>query len=102
MLKSKFTKKRVQVTWSDIKQSQCGEPLTCAVAKALNRQHKQRGWFVNCAAEIKSPYHVIYSVVSKDVSKVEKFISDFDDGVKVKPIAFDIVRVVEDVEDVEW
>lgn len=93
MLKSKVVGKRVKVTWSDIKRVECGELLTCAVAKALNRQTKQRGWKVNCPANIESPYRVAYTVVSRDENKVENFIMNFDKGKKVRPISFDMVRV---------
>ncbi len=90
--KMKREKKRVHVTWSDIKRAECGDPLTCAIAKALNRQCKQRGWHVHSASEIQSPYYTNYAVVDKDEYKVDNFIQMFDSGEKVRPISFDLVR----------
>ena len=87
-------KKRIRLTWHDIKSADCGEPQTCAVAKALNRCCKQKGWTVVDPDDIHSPYKVAYQVVKKDALKVSNFIIDFDNKRKVRPIAFDIVPYV--------
>lgn len=81
---------KVHVTEKDIKRGNRTEPATCAVARAIRRTTGHRMVEVgNEKAYIVKRgdrYNIRYSI--KLPKFVQKFISDFDDQRKVKPITF--------------
>jgi len=83
--------KVVQVKQCDIVRGECGDTQKCALARALNRTFKQKGWAIGAADDISSPYKKNYRVVNKDYQKVNQFINRFDSQEKVKPIKFSII-----------
>lgn len=83
--------KMVQVKQCDIVRGECGDNKKCALARALNRTFKQKGWGIRGAYDISSPYNRKYRVVNNDYDKVSNFIDKFDDKLKVRPIKFSII-----------
>jgi len=82
---------KVSVTITDIKRGTAGDGTYCAVARALCRASRAKGWYVGqrCSSRgyyAKSPDNRLYEL-SDDVCR---FIRKIDDGGSVEPIAFEI------------
>lgn len=82
--------KVVQVKQCDIIRGECGYVAKCALARALNRTFKQKGWTISSNQIIRSPYNKAYRTLARDSDKVNRFLDKFDSRMNVRPIKFSI------------
>ena len=96
--KNKIT---INVTARDIRRGEPDNPSYCPVAIAIHRKTGEHNIEVSCLSIFNTIYHNDYKdsgKVFKDSEKifidspkkVQKFVSKFDDGKKVKPFKFQL------------